>query len=610
MPSDAWSPDSTSHKSLESLKESFKQRLNAILYKQLTVENIETFADEALSETVILTDDVLAEYRNNPEFNVSVMPLNIQAQENEAFAVLGLENINEILQRINNVKDKIESLKTYIHAGAKKVGTVITPPQPEYPTKIMEGIGGFEKRLFPRLLTLLYILEHDFEIPPASVQIIEGAITPNMVRKTPYVRVEIPDLKRAVYICDEEGNVSYIFDTEKLAKQGLTLSEIDVDDKGDKNSLIAYHPGIGIRVIQSVYWRDRIMTALEEQIPEIQTGVMQKHAKEEREEVFKPDIQKVARGELDPWRGFWTDENEMHWGNKATIARKLGKTFMIFKNRMNDSKLKTLNIIGLQNKTRNTYCFEEFIKLFPELTIEKRVATTGEWAGYWTDPKTGKHWGTAGRLQEKLNVADWITIKRYVKKGNLQNISVQDLAGRNAESYCYEDFLEMDEFVNFMTAPQVIKDGEWAGFLIDDANQHWASVATIASLFKTTNATINLYAEKMKLHGKNLKTRNQITTGFCLEDFQINEEFMNFINSPKVDTEGHWMGFWSDENNGSHWGTILQISNKLSISRDRITRLINENQEKFPPLLIKDMGGKQFKGFCLEEIEKYYNKTK
>jgi len=298
----------TPYKSLESLKENFKQKLDGILYKQLTVENIETFAGEALGETISLTDEVLAEYRRNPNVKASPTTLDTKAQEDEAFEILALPNINEILQSIMDVREKIGSLKEYLETNTENINTVITPPQPDRDIHIETSDGSFEKkRMFPRLLTLLYILEHDFDITPdpKNVQITEGIVTPKMMRKTPYTRVEIPGLGRAVYICDEEGNTSYVFDMAKITEAGLTLEEIDLDDKGDKNSLIAYHPGIGIKIIQSKNWRNHIADALGESIPEIQTGIPQEHEREERERVsefekkeFLPfdDFQTEVRG--------------------------------------------------------------------------------------------------------------------------------------------------------------------------------------------------------------------------------------------------------------------------------------------------------------------------
>lgn len=270
------------YQSLESLKSVYKDRLDAILNKQLRIDNIETFADESLNETISLTDEILEQYKNNPEFN-SDTTLDTQQQEDAAFKILELPNIQEVLQSIIDVRDKIQTLKEYINTNTENIDEVITPPQPDYQTEIVAGSGeGMEKKMFPRLLTLLYIIEHDFDIEPSKVSITKGTTTSNMMRKTPYVRVEIPDLERAVYICDEEGNASYIFDTEKLKEKDISLEELDKDDKGDKNSLVAHYPGIGIRVVQSNTWRTRVSNLLGEPIPEIETDGEEQEAREER----------------------------------------------------------------------------------------------------------------------------------------------------------------------------------------------------------------------------------------------------------------------------------------------------------------------------------------
>lgn len=592
------------HKSLESLKVIFKGRLDAILYKQLTVENIETFADEALSETVALTGDILKEYKNNLNFHAEPATLNTQQEEDEAFAVFDLPNINEILQSIIDIKEKIDSLKIYIDKNTENIDEVITPPQINHNSKIEKGDGSFErKKIFPRLLTLLYILEHDFEIipTPENVPIKEGVVTPEMLRKTPYARAEIPELERVVYICEEEGNVSYVFDAKKLAEKGLTLEEIDIENKGDKNSLIAKYPGIGIRLIQSKNWRDHIATALGEEIPETQKETkIEQHGKDTISQI---DIPTVAKGELDSWRGFWTDpETGMHWGSKYAIARKLGKFDSIFRNRTDD-RLQTLILLNLSNQSQDGYCFEQLIELFPELQTNKQVETEGQWRGFWTNPETGKHWASEWILANKFCVNS-TTIKRYIEENNLKHI----YAGYNTESYCYEDFLTIDKFLDLITAPQANEKGEWSGFWVDDNNQHWAPLRVLGSYFNIEGTTISLYIKKMNLVGKNIKTRaKQIQKAFPLESFKENKEFMKFMNSPKVAIEGAWKGFWIDDN-GKHWGPIDPILKKLSISRNKFRQLIQESPAEFFPMSIKDISGRVSDGFCLEEIEKLISK--
>lgn len=294
--------DKTPYQSIEVLKEIYKQRLDIILNKQLTVENIETFAEDALTETIQLTEDILIQYRDNPEFHGDTT-FSVKQQEDEAFKTLGLSDIQEIFQSIIEVKDKIDSLKAYMRVNAKNIDEVITPPDT---SPLPRGEGSWEqKRMFPRVLTLLYILENDFDILPTNVHISIGMVTSEMVRQTSYVRVDVPGLNRTVYLCDEEGNASYIFDTIKIDERVLTLDDIDIDSKGDKNSLISRYPGIGIRLRQTNMWRSRIADALRESLPEIMADNAKQISEFRRKRVEWPsfnDFQREARN-LYPGKG-------------------------------------------------------------------------------------------------------------------------------------------------------------------------------------------------------------------------------------------------------------------------------------------------------------------
>ena len=274
MPSETWSPSPTQlHKSLESLKQTFKQRLDAILDKQLTVENIGIFADEALEQTVKLTEEVLKEYRENPKVYPNQIPLDKQKQEDEAFKILDLPNISEILQLIIKVKEKIDTLGKYISESNIFENKVLIPPQHNLVNELQTGNGQGveEKRLIPRLLTLFYILEADFDIKKEQIKITQGKVIPEMMRQTPYVRIEIDELERIIYICDEEGNASYVFDTDKLEENGIKAEDLDIADKSAINDLIIKHPGIGYRIIQAKHWRTNMVELLGNPIPENST---------------------------------------------------------------------------------------------------------------------------------------------------------------------------------------------------------------------------------------------------------------------------------------------------------------------------------------------------
>ena len=254
--------------SIEELKEKYKNKLEGILHKTLTVENIDTFADEALEELVMLINDVLDEYNRNEALKPN-LDLNKREQEDDAFNKLGLLNIQDTLQRVIEVKDKIDALKVFVSSNKNAKKETFIPPQSGIVnTPDNSGEGLEEKKLVPRLITLLYLLETDFDIQKEDVSITEGGVTSHMMRKTPYVRAEIPDMERIVYICDEEDNASYIFDSEKLVEYGIEIEDIDVRDKGNLKDILARYPGIGARLIQTKYWRSNVAELLSQPITE------------------------------------------------------------------------------------------------------------------------------------------------------------------------------------------------------------------------------------------------------------------------------------------------------------------------------------------------------
>ena len=312
--------------SIEELKEVYKRKLNSIIYKQLTVENIDTFANDALKDLICLTDEIVKEYKNNESLEPNIN-LNPRGQEDDAFTKLGLLNISETLQTIIDVKTKIDSLKNYIQESSneKSIDEVLIPPKPnDIELIIGSGIGFKEKKLISRLLTLLYIIETDFDILKEDIKIIEGETTSNMVRKIPYTRVEIPDMERIVYICDEEGNASYVFDTEKLTKENISIEDIDISNKIEINNLISQHPGIGIRVIQTKDWRTNISELLRNPIPvkieenEESFFVSEFNKREEKEfllfEDFQTEVKALYSGENNVQKWYFGErKNHPNW---------------------------------------------------------------------------------------------------------------------------------------------------------------------------------------------------------------------------------------------------------------------------------------------------------
>jgi hypothetical protein len=240
----------------------FQKELNDILYTPLNVENIGRFADDALNELIELNESVVHRYQQeHPESDT----YSDAALEDAAYAAYSLENLGVVLDRITAVRDRIASLAVRIQASLTETGSVIVPPDRDGPAFQDTGKGNYEApdRL-NRLITLAYILETDFDIDQDNVSYTQGSTTDSMVRQEPYVRVEIEDLNRVVYVCDEEGNASYIFDTEILGHLGISVIELDQMTKNQRNAFLRITPEAGRRIVQSPTWRSVVSEALRE----------------------------------------------------------------------------------------------------------------------------------------------------------------------------------------------------------------------------------------------------------------------------------------------------------------------------------------------------------
>jgi hypothetical protein len=143
--------------SLEFLKEDAKRRLNHILYAEVKVESIQSFANDALEEISELISDLLNEYKNNPYLEGD-LNLDTQQQEDDLCNKLEIPNIYQVLEQIQEVQHKIERLMTFVEVPKSDAGKIIIPPDNFDQQNVGEGGGAFEKKkLIPRVLTLLYI---------------------------------------------------------------------------------------------------------------------------------------------------------------------------------------------------------------------------------------------------------------------------------------------------------------------------------------------------------------------------------------------------------------------------------------------------------------------
>jgi hypothetical protein len=153
-------PQSFQESDIEELKENFKTRLDLILNTQINIDNISDFAEESLKALLDLNESILSEYRLN---NNELDNLSTKEVEDLAYEYFGLQNVPVILDKVSEIKERIERIEIQLGQYKKDIDEEITPPDDN---EINKGEGEFVEShdLYPRLLTFMYILETDFDL--------------------------------------------------------------------------------------------------------------------------------------------------------------------------------------------------------------------------------------------------------------------------------------------------------------------------------------------------------------------------------------------------------------------------------------------------------------
>lgn len=227
----------------------FKSTLTQILSRPLSPENIDLYAEDALTDLIGLVSSVTGEYDKQQTVQ---LPPNKEL-EDRAFTYFGLNNIEEILSNVHSKAEEIRGLDGII-ARAEKRNSVVIPPEPGQ-EPIREGDGSFkEKSIISRTKTLLFILSNDFDIDvndPEQLSLTIGVLTGDMMRKESYFMINVPKLNRTILSCDEEGNVTYIFDNAILESYGISQENLANMTKAEINDFLHEDQSLGKRVIYS-----------------------------------------------------------------------------------------------------------------------------------------------------------------------------------------------------------------------------------------------------------------------------------------------------------------------------------------------------------------------
>ncbi|XMT16920.1 hypothetical protein QTN79_03885 [Candidatus Saccharibacteria bacterium oral taxon 488] len=222
----------------------FASSVEEIINQPLTVENIDTYADDALSQLIQLVNETVQAYEHQPTIWLD----NSAEREDAAFAYYGMEKIGELLGHIADKAEQLIAIDTVI-GQIESTDHVFVPPddRPGPTTSASEAPHREWITRQPRLKILLFILANKFgiELSSEALQIRRGSVE-TMMRQEPYHEVTIPSLERTVLICDAYGNGTFVFDTTRLPEE--ERAKLATCTKTQLAGVMEQYPGCGVSV--------------------------------------------------------------------------------------------------------------------------------------------------------------------------------------------------------------------------------------------------------------------------------------------------------------------------------------------------------------------------
>lgn len=245
-------------------------RVDMITNRQLSPDNIDTYANDALDELIEVVGDIMGEYHRQVIVASSDSTLEIERQ---ALAHVGLdpEMVEATLDHIASVVDQLGQLDADIERATRHIEEVITPPD-EAERIMIANDGSYEaSELQSRLKTIVFVAMQEFGLGfdgDDKIAITTGALRGNMMRSASYNLVEMPSIDRSVLVCDEEGNVTYVLDDEALRSSEIDSQTLVVLTKEQLNTHLRDNPALGRRIIYGKNFVPAIVSALKHPLQE------------------------------------------------------------------------------------------------------------------------------------------------------------------------------------------------------------------------------------------------------------------------------------------------------------------------------------------------------
>ena len=266
--------DGGSNSELGAQKETFKNRLSEAIDNPLTLENTDTYVDDALGAVIKLVDDVVAKYDAQPGAEWQQLgEANGKEHEDAALKYFGLEDVEAILRHLEDKASQFAVIGQVIAQTNESSDVFVPPDSTPVPQATGSGTGMEKKGRQPKLENLLFVLMNDFGIDPddpEAVSIVRGSVNRNMMREEPYYQVTVPGIDKVILVCQEYGNVTFVFNGEWVREQ-VNSNRSSKDEsarpladytKEELSKLIKDNPGQGARIMATKNFTANLVNAL------------------------------------------------------------------------------------------------------------------------------------------------------------------------------------------------------------------------------------------------------------------------------------------------------------------------------------------------------------
>jgi len=244
----------------EKQAEEYRQTIEEILDKPLTPETFDGYVDNALNEVISVADDMIATYLERR--GLRNMPVNGEVADSlvESYGI----SIDEILDDLQAKSDEIIKIKKNVESINKDHKVYIPPDSEDYEFKNGEA-EYTPKEIVPKIETILFMLQQNHELNvenPKDIKLISGTVRPEMMRGEPYVLIDIPKLNRIILACNEKGNITYVFDQDKIKQAKIPLDKLVDSSKKQLDEIIKDFENIGIRIHHTSKYLPKIEEAM------------------------------------------------------------------------------------------------------------------------------------------------------------------------------------------------------------------------------------------------------------------------------------------------------------------------------------------------------------